>query len=223
MAIEVGYGPGQMPYTAVMPRSGNRYVYDKEGRRYQVPTDFQGGEFQGQEFIFRENLPDLSRPVDMGDKKIQPITPNPGGELISPPTPQPTIPASEDPSQRVQAQVGAAMRQPTLPQGTAVTPGLALQAPTAATTVDTQGLTGEVQATTPTATTAPTITPTTVPSAAQIAQQPQVTAPQYQAVTGQAVPQMTAAQGVVSQPAIAQQEDLTALPPSDRDWELLLE
>jgi hypothetical protein len=129
------------------------------------------------------------------------------------PAPLPTIPASEDPSQRVQAQVGAAMRQPTLPQGTAVTPGLALQAPTASTAVDTQGLTGEVQATTPTATTAPTITPTTVPSAAQIAQQPQVTAPQYQAVTGQTVPQMTAAQGVVSQPAIAQQEDLTALPP----------
>ena len=126
---------------------------------------------------------------------------------------QPTIPASEDPSQRVQAQVGAALRQPTLPQGTAVTPGLALQAPTAATTVATQGLTGEVQATTPTATTAPTITPTEIPSASQVAQQPQVTAPQYQAVTGQTVPQMTAAQGVVSQPMVAAQEDITALPP----------
>ena len=135
------------------------------------------------------------------------------------PTPQPTIPtpqtipASQDPSQFVQAQVGAAVRQPSLPTGTAITPGLALQAPTAATTVATQGLTGEVQATVPSATTPTTITPTTVPSASQIAQQPQVTAPQYQAVTGQAVPQATAAQGVVSQPLIAQQEDLTALPP----------
>lgn len=124
--------------------------------------------------------------------------------------PQPTL---TDPSQVVQAQVGAAMRQPTLPQGTAVTPGLALQAPTAATTLATTGLTGEVQAATPTATTAPTITSATVPTATQVAQQPQVTAPQYQAVTGQTVPQMTAAQGTVSQPMVAAQEDLTALPP----------
>ena len=132
-----------------------------------------------------------------------------GGNLPSP-TPQPTL---TDPSQVVQAQVGAAMRQPTLPQGTAITPGLALQAPTAATTLATTGLTGEVQAATPTATTAPTITSATVPSASQVTQQPQVTAPQYQAVTGQTVPQMTAAQGTVSQAMVAAQEDLTALPP----------
>ena len=128
-------------------------------------------------------------------------------------TQQSTEQVLTDPSQRVQAEVGAAMRQPTLPRGTAVTPGLALQAPTAATTVATQGLTGETQATTPTPTTAPTITPTEVPSASQIQQTQVTTAPQYQAVTGQTVPQMTAAQGVVSQPAVAQQEDLTALPP----------
>ena len=128
-------------------------------------------------------------------------------------TQQSTEQVLTDPSQRVQAEVGAAMRQPTLPRGTAVTPGLALQAPTAATTVATQGLTGETQATTPTPTTAPTITPTEVPSASQIQQTQVTTAPQYQAVTGQTVPQMTAAQGVVSQPAVAQQEDLTAFPP----------
>jgi len=147
----------------------------------------------------------------------QPITANPGtnpdGSPINvtfPVAPQPTL---TDPSQVVQAQVGAAMRQPTLPQGTAITPGLALQAPTAATTLATTGLTGEVQAATPTATTAPTITSATVPSASQVTQQPQVTAPQYQAVTGQTVPQMTAAQGTVSQAMVAAQEDLTALPP----------
>ncbi len=71
-------------------------------------------------------------------------------------TQQSTEQVLTDPSQRVQAEVGAAMRQPTLPRGTSVTPGLALQAPTAATTVATQGLTGEVQAVTPTPTTAPT-------------------------------------------------------------------
>jgi len=151
----------------------------------------------------------IRQPANIITQPGGPITANPG---TNPPQPQ-TIPASQDPSQFVQAQVGAAVRQPSLPTGTAITPGLALQAPTAATTVATQGLTGEVQATVPSATTPTTITPTTVPSASQIAQQPQVTAPQYQAVTGQAVPQATAAQGVVSQPLIAQQEDLTALPP----------
>ena len=151
----------------------------------------------------------IRQPASIITQPGGPITANPG---TNPPQPQ-TIPASQDPSQFVQAQVGAAVRQPSLPTGTAITPGLALQAPTAATTVATQGLTGEVQATVPSATTPTTITPTTVPSASQIAQQPQVTAPQYQAVTGQAVPQATAAQGVVSQPLIAQQEDLTALPP----------
>ena len=40
------------------------------------------------------------------------------------PTPQPTL---TDPSQFAQAQVGAAVRQPTLPQGGAVLPNLALQ------------------------------------------------------------------------------------------------
>jgi len=128
-------------------------------------------------------------------------------------TTQAVQPPLTDPSQVVQAQVGAAMRQPTLPQGTSITPGLALQAPTASTTLSTTGLTGEVQAATPTATTAPTIASATVPTATQIAQQPQVTAPQYQAVTGQTVPQMTAAQGTVSQAMVAAQEDLTALPP----------
>ena len=199
MAIEVGYGPGQMPYTAVMPQSGNRYVYDKEGRRYQVPTDFQGGKFQGQEFTFRENLPDLSRPVDMGDDKgIKPITP------------QPTL---TDPSEVVQAQVGAAMRQPSLPTGTSVMPGLALQSPTDATLQTTPGLTGTQAAAVPTTPTAPTITAQTVPASATVAQQTATTVPTYSAVTGATTPQMEAAQGTVSAPMVAQQQDLTALPP----------
>ena len=188
MAIEVGYGPGQMPYAAVMPQRGNRYVYDKEGGRYQVPTDFQGGEFQGQEFTFRENLPDLSRPVDTG---------------------QPTL---TDPSEFIQAQVGARVNQPFLPQGTAVTPGLALQTPTTATMQTTPGLTGDVAATVPTVQ-APTIQTQDVSGATQVSQQPQVTAPQYQAVTGVTTPQATAAQGTVSQPMVAAQEDITSLPP----------
>jgi hypothetical protein len=27
MAIEIGYGQGKMPYAAVIPQSGNTYVY----------------------------------------------------------------------------------------------------------------------------------------------------------------------------------------------------
>ena len=118
-----------------------------------------------------------------------------------------------DPSQVVQAQVGAAMRQPTLPTGTAVTPGLALQQVTPSTLQVTPGLEGQVQAPTPTPTVAPTIPTAEVPSAAQIQQATVTSAPQYQAVTGQAVPQMVAETGVVTQPMVAAQEDLQALPP----------
>jgi hypothetical protein len=33
------YGPGNQPYTAVMPQEGMRYVYDEQGTRYQVPKN----------------------------------------------------------------------------------------------------------------------------------------------------------------------------------------
>ena len=118
-----------------------------------------------------------------------------------------------DPSQVVQAQVGAAMRQPTLPTGTAVTPGLALQQVTPSTLQTTPGLEGQVQAPAPTPTVAPTIPTAEVPSAAQIQQAQVTSAPQYQAVTGQPTPQMVAETGVVTQPMVAAQEDLQALPP----------
>jgi len=180
-----------------------------DGRKVQFGDTGSAAQFRN--YLDSINVKPQDPPTASGIK-ANPGT-NPEGSPINvtfPAAPQPTL---TDPSQVVQAQVGAAMRQPTLPQGTAVTPGLALQAPTAATTLATTGLTGEVQAATPTATTAPTITSATVPTATQIAQQPQVTAPQYQAVTGQTVPQMTAAQGTVSQPMVAAQEDLTALPP----------
>jgi len=118
-----------------------------------------------------------------------------------------------DPSDFVQAQVGSQISQPQLAQGTAVTPGLALQTPTTSTTQATQGLTGQVTATAPTAVTAPTMASVDIPSAAQIQQTQATTAPQYQAVTGATAPQMTAAQGTVSQPMVAAQEDITSLPP----------
>jgi len=118
-----------------------------------------------------------------------------------------------DPSQYVQAQVGAAVTQPTLPQGTSVLPNLALQQVTPETLQTTPGLEGQVQAPTPTTTVAPTIPTAEVPSAAQIQQATVTSAPQYQAVTGQAVPQMVAETGTVTQPMVAEQQDLTALPP----------
>ena len=118
-----------------------------------------------------------------------------------------------DPSDFVQAQVGSQILQPQLAQGTAVTPGLALQAPTAATTQTTPGLTGQVTAAAPTPVTAPAMTSVDIPSASQIQQTQATTAPQYQAVTGATVPQATAAQGTVSQPMVAAQEDITNLPP----------
>jgi len=128
-------------------------------------------------------------------------------------TNQQTTQTLTDPSQYVQAQVGAAVTQPTLPTGTAVTPGLALQQVTPSTLQTTPGLEGQVQAPTPTPTVAPTIPTAEVPSAAQIQQAQVTSAPQYQAVTGQAVPQMVAETGVVTQPMVAAQQDLQALPP----------
>ena len=148
--------------------------------------------------------------MDTNITEETPITQTTQPTATPPVEPQQTL---TDPSQFAQAQVGAAIRQPTLPQGGAVMPGLALQTPTTATTQTTPGLTGMVQAAVPTATAAPTITAAPAATASQIAQQPQVTGPQYQAVTGQTTPQMTAAQGTVSQPLVAQQEDLTSLPP----------
>ena len=98
-------------------------------------------------------------------------------------TNQQTTQTLTDPSQYVQAQVGAAVTQPTLPTGTAVTPGLALQQVTPSTLQTTPGLEGQVQAPTPTPTVAPTIPTAEVPSAAQIQQAQVTSAPQYQAVT----------------------------------------
>ena len=134
--------------------------------------------------------------------------------------PQSTLPLPEsqlrtltDPSDFAQAQVGAALRQPTLPTGASVMPGLALQTPTTQTLQTTPGLTGTQAATVPTTPTAPVIPTQTVPTSAAVAQQTTTAAPLYSAVTGATAPQMDAAQGTVSAPLVAQQEDLTALPP----------
>ena len=181
----VGFNPA-FPggiYTGVQPRDGNEYRYTSEGVRYQVP---------------------IGSPPNFGIPEM------PRGPA---PTPQPTL---TDPSQFAQAQVGAAVRQPTLPQGGAVLPNLALQSVVPNQLQTTPGLQGTVAAATPAATTAPMVQGATVPSATQVAQ---TTAPaantyDYTATTtaGQ-LPQATAAQGTVTQPMVAAQEDLTALPP----------
>ena len=117
-----------------------------------------------------------------------------------------------DPSDFVQAQVGSQLMQPQLAPGTAVTPNLALQTPTAATTQTTPGLTGQVTAAAPTVST-PTIEQQPTPTASVVAQQTAMAAPRYDAVTTQDIPDAVAAQGTVSQPMVAAQEDITALPP----------
>ena len=117
-----------------------------------------------------------------------------------------------DPSDFVQAQVGSQLVQPQLAPGTAVTPNLALQTPTTATTQTTPGLTGQVTAAAPTVST-PTIEQQPTPTASVVAQQTAMAAPQYDAVATQTIPDAVAAQGTVSQPMVAAQEDITALPP----------
>ena len=147
----------------------------------------------------------LSQPMDSGT----PATQEQARQLAT--VTQPRV--LQDPTEFAQAQVGAAVRQPSLPTGGSVMPGLALQTPTTQTLQTTPGLTGTQAAPITATPTAPTIAPQAVPTSATISQQPQVTAPQYQAVTGATTPQMEAAQGTVSAPLVAQQEDLTALPP----------
>jgi len=191
------------PKTGQYFRRGNTAV--------PVPEGFEGIAFGTKEANdYFSSLSNQSPPT-LESKGPTPENP-PFMPTLPMPTPQPTQTLT-DPSDFVQAQVGSQLLQPQLPQGTSVTPGLALQAPTAATTQTTPGLTGQVTAAAPTPVTAPAITSVDIPSAAQISQQPQVTAPQYQAVTGATAPQMTAAQGTVSQPMVAAQEDITALPP----------
>ena len=86
-----------------------------------------------------------------------------------------------------------AVNQPTLPQGTTVNP--ALQNVQAGETVSTPGVTGTVEAATPTAPTTPTIAAPGSVSASQIATQPSATAQTYTATTtGANTPQAVAAQ-----------------------------
>ena len=127
-----------------------------------------------------------------------------------------TQPPLTDPSQFAQAQVGAAVRQPTLPEGGRVLPNLALQTVTPNQLQTTPGLQGTVAAATPTATPAPMIQGATVPSATQVSQAPVPAANTYDytaTTTAGQLPQATAAQGTVTQPMVAAQEDITALPP----------
>jgi hypothetical protein len=131
-------------------------------------------------------------------------------------TTQAVQPTLTDPSQFAQAQVGAAVRQPTLPEGGQVLPNLALQSVTPNQLQTTPGLQGTVAAATPTATVAPTIEAAAVPTATQVSQTTAPAANTYDysaATTAANIPQATAAQGTVSQPMVAAQQDLTSLPP----------
>jgi len=202
MAIELGYGPGSQPYTAVMPQQGNQYMYDAQGVRYQVPVGFTGGTIGGQEFTMRQAPAMTPQPT--------PKSPTTREEQVT--ALQTAIPETKtDTSALTQATTAAQMVQPTLPSGTAITPQLQ------------QVQTGEIQTTpgltapAPTAAaptvTAPTVTPTTVGTTAQV--QPSDFAKAYQtyvAQAGQPAEQMAAAQGSVTKPAIAATMNVADMP-----------
>ena len=66
--VVLGYGPRDIPYTAVMPRSGYQYAYDAAGTRYEIPVGGQSGEtYRGRPFTFREGEPNIP-PQAIGDK-----------------------------------------------------------------------------------------------------------------------------------------------------------
>ena len=125
----------------------------------------------------------------------------------------PTGPGTADPSQFIQGQVGAGVRQPTLPTGTSIGQQLQLQNVTPGTVQDVPGVTGAVQAAVPTTSPAPTITPTTVAPGTQVA--PTQFQETFRTYTPTTVG--TAAQGIAEQTAVqqnelvqAQQAELTA-------------
>ena len=125
------------------------------------------------------------------------------------PTPQPTL---TDPSQFAQAQVGAAVRQPTLPEGGRVLPNLALQSVVPNQLQTTPGLQGTVAAATPMSTPAPTIEAAATPTATQVSQTTAPAANTYDytaATTAGQLPQATAAQGTVTQPMAVSYTHLT--------------
>ena len=57
--VVLGYGPGDMAYTAVMPRSGYQYTHDAAGNRYEIPIggDQSSTTYGGRPFTFREGEP----------------------------------------------------------------------------------------------------------------------------------------------------------------------
>ena len=126
----------------------------------------------------------------------------------------PTGPGTADPSQFIQGQVGAGVRQPTLPTGTSVGQQLQLQQETPGTIQAMPGvLTGDAPAALPTAPTAPTITPTTVAPGTQVSPtQFQETFRTYTPATVGTAAQGTAEQTAVQQNELvqAQQAELTA-------------
>jgi hypothetical protein len=202
MAIELGYGPGSQPYTAVMPQDGNQYMYDAQGVRYQVPIGFKGGTVGGQEFKMRQTPAMTPQPT--------PTSPTTREEQVG--AIQQAIPSTQtSTSGLTQATTAAQMVQPTLPSGAMVTPQL--QQVRAGEIQTTPGLTTPspvAQAITPTA---PTITPTAVATTAQVEPSDFTkTYQNYAAQAGQPAEQMAAAQGSVTQPAIAATMNVADIP-----------
>ena len=202
MAIELGYGPGSQPYTTVMPQDGNQYMYDKDGVRYQVPIGFKGGNIGGQEFTLKQTPAMTPQPSPKAsttrEQQVSAI--------------QQAIPSTQtSTSALTQATTAAQMVQPTLPSGTAISPEL--QQVRAGEIQTTPGLTTPspvAQAITPTA---PTITPRTVPTTAQV--EPSDFTKTYQNYVAQAgtpADQMAAAQGSVTKPAIASTMNVADIP-----------
>ena len=67
--VILGYGPGDMAYTAVMPREGYQYTHDAAGNRYEIPI---GGATSGETYGGR---PFTWRPTETAQTPITTPTP----------------------------------------------------------------------------------------------------------------------------------------------------
>jgi hypothetical protein len=185
---QLGYGPGNQPYTAVMPPSGMKYTYDAQGTRYSVP--------EGQTFERQTPQPP------------QPISPAvPGSKTGQLQAAGIGTSGSADPSEFIQGATGLQYAQPTLPDGTKINPQLQ-QAQTNE-MMATPGVSATTPAATSTAATAGTATTTAPASAVQV--DPTAFSKQYQTYTGSTVgetnvPQVTAAQQATPTQTITAQQ-----------------
>lgn len=85
------YGPGDMPYTAVMPSDGNKFIYDQSGTRYEVPENYKpttqppAAQTQAPPTVTEASIQRMYQPgLPVGGVTQAALTPSEAGQYIAP-------------------------------------------------------------------------------------------------------------------------------------------